>query len=133
MAKIRHLPYYIERTLEEDESYTERIKDDPVQGLGVAGRSGFIEVYDAQNNRAYAKIILYDNNTKSEPIPLYFGESVLYEYLDNIRVERIKITAKNGWITYRMHWVPGLQPEEEFRVHWISEQSKIDDKEGDEK
>jgi len=131
MAKIRHLPYYVERTLEEDESYTERIKDDPVQGLGVAGRSGFIEVYDAESSSAYAKIVFYDNDTKSEPIPLYYGGSIAYEYSDNIKVERIKITAKSGWISYRVHWVPGLQPDEKLHVHWVSELSEI--KEGGEK
>ena len=109
MAKIRHLPYYIERTLQEDESYTERIKDDPVQGLGIAGKSGFIEVYDAESGSAYAKIIIYDGDSKSEPIPLYNGGSINYVYEDNVWVEWLKITAKSGWISYRVHWVPGLE------------------------
>ena len=130
MAKIRHLPYYVERTLQEDESYTERIKDDPVQGLGVAGRSGFIEVYDSESASAYAKIIIYDGDSKSEPIPLYYGGSINYVYEDNIRAERIKITAKNGWVSYRAHWVPGLQSDEEFYVHWVPKRSEI--KEGSE-
>lgn len=110
-VKLRHLPYYHENKLQNGESYTEEIKDDPVQGLGVAGRSGFLEIYDTEVPEAYAEVVIFDGNSKSEIIPLFNGGSINYVYEDNIWAEWVKITARGGWIAYKIHWVPGLHPE----------------------
>jgi len=111
MAVKRHLPYYSERTLQDGESHIEKIKDDPVQGLGVMGRSGFLEVYDTENAATYAEVVIFDGTSESEVIPLFYGGSVNYVYEDNIWAEWVKITARGGWISYKIHWVPGLHPE----------------------
>jgi len=106
---IRHLPYYSERKIEKDETYIEMIKDDPRRGLGVVGKSGFIEVFEAESADSYAECVIFDGNYRSDPIPLYYGSSINYDYKDGVYAEWISLKAINGWIKYRLHWVPGMQ------------------------
>jgi len=107
MIVRRYLPYYVERRLEKGEEYRELIKDDVKQGLGVVGKSGIIEVFDAETIEAYAEYVIFDGMNISEPIPLHLGATVNYEIGDGVHAEWIQIKAVNGWIKYRMHWVPG--------------------------
>lgn len=107
----RHLPYYREKRVEEGEESVEQIMDDAVQGLGVPGRSGFLEVYSVEIDSTYAEVVIFDGNNTSEVIPLYSGGSIGYAYEDNVWMEWIKIKSVGGWVKYRVHVVPGLHPE----------------------
>jgi len=109
---IRHLPYYSEQKVESGNVVEEMIKDDTTQGLGTEGKSGFIEVYDAELATTYAEIKIFDGSNESVPIPLLLGCAISYDYWDHIWAEIVTIKAVGGWIKYRVHWVPGI-PEEE--------------------
>ena len=109
----RHVPYYAERQIAAGETHTEDIMNDPIQGLHVRGKSGFIEVYDTEVATAYAKVVIFDGTNRSVPIPLFAGGSINYAPDDGILFEWVRFEAVGGWVKYRIHVTPGIHEGEE--------------------
>ena len=93
----RHTPFYDEGTVTAGTDVVLLIKDDPEQGLGDVGKSGFII-----NDSGSTLIVIIDDGTgKSKEISAYVGETLEFERADNIWFDKVTLSCATGTSDYR--------------------------------
>jgi len=88
-AENKHIPFFIEDTIDEDTVETLLIKADPEQGLGGVGRSG----YFINDSDEYVHLIIDSGRGKSNKIRVDGGERLVINRSDNIWVDKLTIDA----------------------------------------
>ena len=88
----KHIPFFIEDSVTSGETSTLLIKDDPEQGLGEVGRSGYF-INDATE---YVHLIIDGGRGKSEKIRVDGGERLVIDRSDNIWIEKLTIDAADA-------------------------------------
>jgi len=85
----KHIPFFIEDTIDGGTVETLLIKDDPEQGLGEVGRSG----YFSNDSDDYIHLIIDSGRGKSNKIRVDAGERLIIDKSDNIWVDKLTIDA----------------------------------------
>ena len=89
----KHLPFYSEGTLSPGVIVELQIRSDNQQGLGSAGRTGWISNDGTVNDLKYR---IYDGTGKSEWITLKPGEIKNYERDGDIWFDKLELTSELG-------------------------------------
>jgi len=98
----KHVPFFVDGAIAGGGVETLLIKDDPEQGLGGVGRSGYF-INDSADD---IHIIIDDGKGKSEKIRIDGGERLVIDRSDNIWIDKLTIDATDvaaarPQVTYR--------------------------------
>lgn len=88
-SENKHIPFFIEGTVEGGDTDTLLIKADPEQGLGEVGRSG----YFANDSDEYVHLIIDGGRGKSKKIRVDAGERLAIDRSDNIWIDKLTVDA----------------------------------------
>ncbi|GAH84076.1 unnamed protein product [marine sediment metagenome] len=88
----KHIPFFVEDTVASGDKDTLLIKDDPEQGLGGVGRSG----YFINDSDEYVHIIIDSGKGKSNKIRIDGGERHVFDRSDNIWIDKLTIDASEA-------------------------------------
>lgn len=88
-SENKHIPFFIEDTIDSGAVETLLIKDDPEQGLGEVGRSG----YFINDSDEYVHLIIDSGRGKSNKIRVDGGERLVIDKSDNIWVDKLTIES----------------------------------------
>lgn len=91
-SENKHTPFFIEDTIDEETIETLLIKDDPEQGLGEVGRSGYF-INDSDDD---VHLIIDSGRGKSNKIRVDAGERLIIDRSDNIWVDKLTIDASEA-------------------------------------
>jgi len=93
----RHTPFYVEDTITAGTDVVLLVKDDPEQGLGGVGKSGFI--FNESGSSLYIEID--DGKGKSKKIRIDAGETLESEKADGIWFDKVTLSCTAGTVDYR--------------------------------
>ena len=97
----RHIPFYAEGNAT-GTSTVLLVKADPEQGLGVVGRSGYVQ-NDSTTEALY--IIIDDGSGKSKEITIALSETFVIARDDDVWVDRLILRSRGGAVPYRCLFV----------------------------
>ena len=93
----RHTPFYDEDIVTAGTDVVLLVKDDPEQGLGGVGKSGF--VFNESGSSLYIEID--DGKGKSKEIRIDAGETLEFERGDGVWIDKATLSCTTGTVTYR--------------------------------
>jgi len=97
-----HLPFIDSQTLGGSETAVLAVQDDPVYGLRLPGRSGYI-INDGPGG---ITVRTSDNGNRwSKAEIVKSGELAQYEHLDDVWIHSVEIVADAVGATYRLKFV----------------------------